>query len=371
MIVGTIKEIMDSEFRVGLTASSVETLVEQGNKVIIEKDAGLNSGITNEDYLNAGAIIVDTAKEVWEQVELLVKVKEPLENEYKYFRENLIVFSFLHLSAHKELTEALINAKTTAIAFETIETEDKQLPALKPMSAIAGRMAAIVGAEFLQKAKGGSGVLISGLPGVRRANAVIVGAGNVGVNALEILVGLGANVTILDVNIDRLTSLEHVYRNKIETLFSSSENLKKTITKADLVIGAVSLPGASTPQLIKRSYYKNMKKGSVIVDVAIDQGGSTEVSRATSHDNPVYFVDGIMHYCVPNIPGAVPLTATNALNNAIINYTKLIAKLGLENAIKKAPELEKGVSIINGLVVNEAVGKSLEIDYRKLNPKKI
>lgn len=355
MKIGTIKEIMENEFRVGLNVSSVNELVEAGHEVYIETNAGLESGIKDSDYENAGAVILKTAKEVWEKSEMIVKVKEPLKSEYQYFRKNLMIFSYLHLAPNKELIKAFVDNQTTAIAFETIETKNGELPALKPMSQIAGRMAAIIGAEYLQKAKGGSGMLISGLPGVRKANAVIVGAGNVGQNALEILVGLGANVTILDLNISRLADLEFVYGNKIETLYSNSENLEKTITTADLVIGAVSLPGAKTPQLIKRKYYQKMYPGSVIVDVAIDQGGSTEVSRPTSHDEPIFFVDGIMHYCVPNIPGAVPLTATNALNNAIISYVKMIANKGLETACKSSLELKKGVNILNGKIVYQAV----------------
>lgn len=363
MRIGTIKEIMDNEFRVGLNASSVSELVELGHEVYIETNAGLESGYSDKDYKNAGATILKNASEVWEISDLIVKVKEPLKSEYQYFREGLMIFSYLHLSAQKPLVEALIKSKTTAIAFETIETKTGELPALKPMSQIAGRMAAIIGAEFLQKAKGGSGVLISGLPGVRKANAVIVGAGNVGQNALEILVGLGANVTILDVDISRLSELEFVYGNKIETLYSNSENLERMISKADLVVGAVSLPGAKTPQLIKRKYYKNMIPGSVIVDVAIDQGGSTEVSRKTSHEDPVFFVDNVMHYCVPNIPGAVPLTATNALNNAIINYVKMIANKGLKKACESSLELNKGVNILEGKIVYKAIADALNLKF--------
>ncbi|WP_026399976.1 alanine dehydrogenase [Acholeplasma equifetale] len=367
MKIGTIKEIMEGEYRVGLDESSVADLVSSGHEVYVQKGAGVNSGISDEDYLEAGARLVDTADEVWNIVELLVKVKEPLGPEYKYFRPSLTVFSFMHLSAHKDLTLELMKNKTTAIAYETIETDTKDLPCLKPMSAIAGKMAAIVGAEYLQKTKGGSGVLISGLPGVPRANAVIVGAGNVGVNALEMLVGLGANVTIIDVNLDKLAELEYVYKNKIETLYSNSKNLRKSISEADLVIGAVSLPGASTPQLIKREYYKNMKKGSVVVDVAIDQGGATEVSKPTSHQNPTYYVDGILHYCVPNIPGAVPLTATKSLNNATIKYVKMIANMGVKKAVYTNKELSRGLNILEGEIVYKAVAESLDLEYKELD----
>lgn len=366
MKIGTIKELMEGEFRVGLSDASVSELVDLGHQVIVESGAGLNSGITDRDYINAGAKVVSKASDVWNEVDFLVKVKEPLKEEFKYFKKDLIIFAFLHLSAHKDLTEALIEKGSTAIAFETVQKDNRDLPCLKPMSMIAGKMSAIIGSEYLQKTKGGSGVLISGLPGVNRANAVVVGAGNVGVNALEMLVGLGANVTILDVDIDRLAKLEQIYGNKVETLYSNNANLRRAITNADLVIGAVSLPGASTPQLIKKSYYKDMKDGSVIVDVAIDQGGSTEVSRPTSHENPIFYVDGILHYCVPNIPGAVPLTATEALNNAVIPYTKMIANKGLDAAIEDNVELKRGVNILNGKVVYEAVAKSLDLEYTEI-----
>lgn len=367
MKIGTIKELMEGEYRVGLSAASVSDLVDSGHEVFVESGAGLNSGINDDKYIKAGAKIVATAKDVWDEVDVIVKVKEPLQSEFKYFKKDLIIFAYLHLSAHKDLTEALMKAGSTAIAYETIQTDTGELPTLKPMSMIAGKMSAIIGSEYLQKTKGGSGVLISGLPGVKRANAVIVGAGNVGINALEMLVGLGANVTILDINVDALAKLEQIYGNKIETLFSNSSNLRKAITNADLVIGAVSLPGASTPQLIKRAYYKDMKEGSVIVDVAIDQGGSTEVSKPTSHQNPTFVVDGVLHYCVPNIPGAVPLTATEALNNATIFYIKMIANKGLKQAIKDNVELKRGVNLLNGEVAHQAVAKSLNLEFNSID----
>lgn len=363
MKIGTIKELMKGEFRVGLDDSSVKELTDLGHIVYVEKGAGINSGISDEDYLKAGAKLVDKAVDVWSEVTLLVKVKEPLKEEYKYFREGLTIFSFLHLSAHKDLVEALVNAKSSAIAYETVQTKEGDLPCLKPMSAIAGKMSAIIGSEYLQKTKGGSGVLISGIPGVARANAVVVGAGNVGVNAAEMLLGMGANVTILDVNLDRLTELERLYNNKIETLYSNSKNLEELISKADLVVGAISLPGAKTPKLIKREYYKNMKPGSVIVDVAIDQGGASDASKPTSHDNPTYVVDGILHYCVPNIPGAVPLTATKALNNATIPYVKLLANLGIKEASNSNFALRGGINMFEGKIVNNAVAVSHGLKY--------
>lgn len=366
MIVGTVKEVINSEFRVGLTPSSVKELILAGHEVFIEKDAGLNSGISNQDYIDAGATILNTAKEVWNKVELLMKVKEPQPEEYQYFKENLTIFSFMHLSAHKDLALALIENKTNAIAYETVETKSGILPCLKPMSDIAGRLGAIIGANYLQKTNGGSGVLLPGIPGVYRANVAIIGAGNVGINALKILVGLEANVTILDVDYDKLSHLDQLYGNKIQTLYSSESNLEKAITHADLVIGAVSLKGYKTPQLIKKSYYQKMRKGSVIIDVAIDQGGSTEFSQKTSHDDPIYIVDGIIHYAVPNIPGAVPLTATQALNDATIKYALYIANHGVKKAITTHHDLKKGFNIYNQQVVNQNIAETLELEYKPI-----
>lgn len=363
MNIGVVKEIVNNEFRVGLTPTNVAEFINNGHEVFVEKDAGLNSGFDDEEYRENGAVIKETAKEVWEKADLLIKVKEPQNSEYKYFRENQTVFGYLHLAAHKDLTQSLLKAKTNAIAFETVTKSDGSLPCLEPMSIIAGRLSAVLGAQYLMKTKGGSGKLISGIPGVDQAKVSIVGAGNVGVNALKLLVGLGANVTILDVNLSKLSELDALYGNKVTTLFSNSKNLEKSISNSDLVIGAISLKGEKAPKLIKRKYYKNMRKGSVIIDVAIDQGGSTEVSRPTSHDNPTFVVDGIIHYCVPNIPGSVPLTATEGLNNAIMKYALIIANEGIEKAVNKYDEIRTGANIINGEIVNKAVATSLNMVY--------
>ncbi len=362
MKIGTVKEIKSFEFRVGLTPDSCSQYIKHGHHVFVEKDAGLNAGFSNQDYLRVGAKIVDDASDIWHMVDMLVKVKEPLESEFKYLRENLILYTYLHLAANKPLTDALLKAKTTAIAYETI-AEDHMLPCLKPMSEIAGRLSAIEGARCLEKHAGGHGILLSGVPGVSRAHAVIIGAGVVGENALKMLVGMGAQVTILDIDLKKLTYLDDIYGQKIQTLYSNETHIKDALKHADLVIGAVLLPGREAPKLIKREYYALMKKGSVIVDVAIDQGGCTEVSYPTYHDHPTYLVDGILHYSVANMPGAVPKTATEALNHATLKYGLMIANLGLLDALAYKP-IRLGLNTYQGdsycLGVSEAFGLKLK-----------
>ncbi len=361
MIIGSVKEIKNNEFRVGLTPGSVKEYIHRGHTVLIENNAGVNSGFTDEDYALAGAKIIKTAEEVWQTSEMIVKVKEPLKSEFGYLRDGLILYTYLHLAANEALTNALLESKTQSVAYETIELEDGSLPCLKPMSEVAGRLGAIEGAKYLEKPFGGSGVLISGVPGVDQAKATIIGAGVVGENALKMLVGLGAQVTILDINLKKLTYLDDLYGNRIQTLYSSRDNIEKSIKNSDLVIGAVLLPGAKAPKLIKREYYKDMRPGSVIVDVAIDQGGSTEVSKATYHDNPTYIVDGIVHYSVANIPGAVPRTSTIALNNATLKYGLMIADLGLYAAMTNSEPLKKGVNIYDGQCACEGVCKEFNL----------
>jgi alanine dehydrogenase len=366
MKVGTVREVKHKEFRVGLTPSSVKEYVNHGHTVFVEQNAGMGSGFTDEDYVLAGATILETAQEVWESSNMIVKVKEPLESEFKYLRADLILYTYLHLAACEDLTHALLKAKTSAIAYETITLEDGSLPCLKPMSEVAGRLSAIEGAKFLEKPFGGSGVLVSGVPGVDRANVAIIGAGDVGQNALKMLVGMGANVTILDINLKKLTYLDDIYGNRITTLYSSQDNIERAVKAADLVIGAVLLHGAKAPKLIKRAYYKDMKPGSVIVDVAIDQGGSTEVSKMTYHDDPVYVVDGIVHYCVANMPGSVPRTSTSALNNATLKYGLMIADLGLEEAIKNSRALRLGLNTYLGQCTCEGVCEAFELPLLKI-----
>ena len=366
MNIGCVKEIKKLEFRVGLTPGSVNEYVKHGHKVFIETNAGLNSGFPDEDYIAAGAEILAAAKEVWEKSDMIVKVKEPLAEEYQYFREGLLLYTYLHLAADQDLTDALLAKKVKAVAYETIILEDGTLPCLKPMSSVAGRLGVIEGAKHLEKPAGGSGVLISGVPGTKRANVAIIGAGVVGESALKMAVGLGANVTVLDINIEKLTYLDDLYGNRITTLYSNSHNIEEACKNADLVISGVLLPGAKAPKLIKREYYKNMKVGSVIVDIAIDQGGSTEVSRPTYHDKPTFVVDGIVHYCVANMPGAVPQTSTIALNNSTLKYGLLIADKGLEEAVKISRPLKAGVNTYLGKCTCEGVCKAFNLKYQAI-----
>jgi alanine dehydrogenase len=366
MIIGSVKEIKKLEFRVGLTPGSVNEYVRHGHKVYIETNAGLNSGFTDEDYINAGAEILNSAKEVWDKSDMIVKVKEPLADEYQYFREGLILYTYLHLAADQPLTEALLAKKVKSVAYETIILEDGSLPCLKPMSSVAGRLGVIEGAKHLQKPLGGSGVLLSGVPGTRRANVAIIGAGVVGESALKMAVGLAANVTVLDINIDKLTYLDDLYGNRITTLYSNSHNIQETLKESDLVVSGVLLPGAKAPKLIKREYYKSMKPGSVIVDIAIDQGGSTEVSKATYHDKPTFVVDGIIHYCVANMPGAVPQTSTLALNNSTLKYGLMLADHGFEKAIEISKPLKFGVNTYLGKCTCEGVCEAFEIPYQEI-----
>jgi alanine dehydrogenase len=349
MIIGTVREIKNNEFRVGLTPSSVREYIHHGHQVLVEAGAGVNSGFEDGHYADVGATIIKTAKDVWERSDMIVKVKEPLPAEYPYLRKDLILYTYLHLAASRELTDHMLASGCKGVAYETIKLEDGTLPCLKPMSEVAGRIGAIEGAKFLEKPFGGSGLLVSGVPGTEQANVAIIGAGVVGENSLKMLVGMGARVTVLDVNLKKLTYLDELYNNRIQTLFSSADNIERTVKNADLVISAVLLPGgAAAPKLIKRSFYKDMRPGSVIVDVAIDQGGSTEVSKPTYHDNPTFVVDGVTHYCVANMPGAVPRTSTVALNNATLKYGLMIADLGLDEAIRRSEPLKLGVNTYDG-----------------------
>ncbi|PKK98246.1 MAG: alanine dehydrogenase [Tenericutes bacterium HGW-Tenericutes-2] len=366
MIIGTVKEVKNKEYRVGLTPSAVKEYVSHGHQVIVESMAGISSGFSDKDYENAGAKILKTAAEVWAKSEMIVKVKEPLESEFEFLREGLILYTYLHLAANEALTRRLIETKTQSIAYETITLADGSLPCLKPMSEVAGRLGAIEGAKYLEKPFGGSGVLVSGVPGVEPAKACIIGAGVVGENALKMLVGLGADVTILDINLKKLTYLDDIYGNRIKTLYSSADNIERTVINSDLVVSAILLPGAKAPKLIKQSFYKKMRPGSVIVDVAIDQGGSTEHARATYHDNPIYEVDGVIHYSVANMPGAVPRTSTIALNNATLKYGLMIADLGLDTAINQSNALKMGVNVWYGQCTCEGVCEAFNLDYLQM-----
>jgi alanine dehydrogenase len=366
MIIGCVKEIKKLEYRVGLTPSSVKEYANHGHKVYIENNAGLNSGFTNEEYVACGAEILESAAEVWNKSEMIVKVKEPLPAEYKYFRKDLILYTYLHLAADEPLTNALLESKVKGVAYETIVEDDGSLPCLKPMSEVAGRLGVIEGAKHLEKPFGGSGILMSGVPGTRRANVAIIGAGVVGESSLKMAVGLEANVTVLDINLNKLTHLDQIYGNKITTLYSNNHNIEQACINADLVVSGVLLPGAKAPKLIKREFYNKMKPGSVIVDIAIDQGGSTEVSKATYHDNPTFVVDGVVHYCVANMPGAVPQTSTVALNNATLRYGLLLADNGLEKAIELSAPLRYGVNTYDGKCTCQGVCDAFDLKYHKL-----
>ena len=366
MIVGVPKEIKNKENRVGMVLAGVKSLTLNGHQVLVEKDAGLGAGLSNEDYEKAGAKILDSAKDVYGQAEMIVKVKEPLPEEYPLLREGRILYTYLHLAADERLTKALMERKIIGIAYETIESDHRTLPLLAPMSAVAGRLATQIGASLLQKDHGGKGMLLGGVTGVDRANVVIIGGGVVGTNSLQMAVGLGAKCTILDVNVERLEYLSDVYRNEITTLYSNPEQIEKAVSEADLLIGAVLVPGAKAPKLVTREMIANMPAGGVVIDVAVDQGGSVETCRPTSHEHPTYTVDGVIHYAVPNMPGAVPRTSTYALTNVTLPYAVKIANLGWREAASQNPGLAKGVNIANGDLTYKQVADDLGIPYQAL-----
>lgn len=355
MKIGCVKEIKNNEFRVGLTPDNVRAYVAAGHHVYMEKGAGVGSGFADTEYVEAGASLIDNAADVWHLVDMMVKVKEPLEEEYPLFREGLILYTYLHLAADKPQMDALLDGKVKAVAYETLQESDRSLPLLAPMSQIAGRLSIQEGAKYLEKRFGGEGILLAGVPGTPKANVVILGGGTVGLNACKIAVGMGANVTILDVNLKRLEELDNLFGAHIQTLVSNESNVERVLKDADLVIGSVLIPGASTPKLFKKKYLSEMKDGAVFVDVAIDQGGCGETSRVTTHDDPVYIVDGVVHYCVGNMPGAVPRTSTIALTNATLRYGLQIAENGLEEACKKSGVICSGVNCYLGKLTNENV----------------
>ena len=348
MIIGLPKEIKSFEFRVGLVPSNVSDYVAAGHSVVVERGAGLGSGFTDQEYVDAGAMILEDAADVWVKADMIVKVKEPLECEYKYFRENLILYTYLHLADNKPLTDALLASKMKAIAYETIIGRTGNLPCLAPMSHIAGRLSIQEGAKYLEKIYGGRGVLLAGVPGTPKGKVVILGGGSVGTNACKVAVGMGADVTVIDMNLKRLAYLDDIFGARIQTLYSTDAAIEKAMAEADLVVGCVLIPGKAAPKLIKRSYLKNMKPGSVIVDVAVDQGGCCETTKVTYHDDPIYTVDGVIHYCVGNMPGAVPRTATIALTNATLRYGLEIANKGLEKACQDNPVIYSAVNTYDG-----------------------
>jgi alanine dehydrogenase len=359
MIIGIPKEIKTLENRVAMTPGAVESLVRQGNEVLVEAGAGLGSGLTDEEYVAAGAKMVSAA-EAW-GAEMVIKVKEPLASEFQYLRKGLLLFTYLHLAAAPELTKALLDSGTTGVAYETVKSADGTLPLLTPMSEVAGRMATQVGAHYLEKTQGGRGILLGGVPGVYPAEVLVLGGGVVGTNAARIAMGMGARVTILDLSHQRLQYLDEVFQGRLTTMMSTEPNIRQMVQRADLVIGAVLLPGAKTPNLITRDMLPLMKEGSVIVDVAVDQGGCIETTKATTHDNPTYVIDGVVHYGVANMPGAVPRTSTFALVNQTAPYALRLAAKGTD-ALKDDAGLALGLNTWDGKLTCPAVGAALNID---------
>ncbi|QTA79998.1 Alanine dehydrogenase [Desulfonema limicola] len=363
MIIGILKEIKIEENRVSMTPSGVEVMKQNNHKVLVEKHAGIGSGFEDSDYEKAGAEIIDGPKEIFKRADMVMHVKEPQPLEYDLIRKDQIVFTYLHLAAEEKLTHALIKSNSVSIAYETIQKADKSLPLLTPMSEVAGRMAIQQGAKYLEMPQGGQGVLLGGVTGVKPANVVILGAGVVGVNAAKMACGLGAMVYLLDINIDRLRYLNDVMPANCFILMSSPAAIRDLAEKADLLVGAVLIPGAKAPKLMTKDIVKTMKKGSVIVDVAIDQGGCCETSKPTTHSNPVYLVDGVLHYCVTNMPGAVAKTSTIALTNATLPYAVEIANKGWKKSMKENSEIKAGANVINGKITFQGVSDALGLGY--------
>lgn len=367
MRVGVVKEIKNNENRVAMTPAGVSALKRAGHEIIIETQAGVGSGIEDQEYVEAGARIANSNKEVFEAAEMIMKVKEPLPPEYDLFREGQILFTYLHLAPEPELTRALMRKKVVSIAYETVQLADGSLPLLTPMSEVAGRMATQIGAHFLEKPQGGRGVLLGGVPGVPPADVVVIGGGVVGTNAAKVAVGMGASVTILDINAERLRYLDDIFGGRLVTLMSNSYNIAAAVRRADLLIGAVLIPGARAPHLVSEEMVKTMKPGSVIVDVAIDQGGSIEtIDRVTTHSNPTYVKHGVVHYSVANMPGAVARTSTFALTNATLPYALQLANKGWKQAIKEDQALAKGVNVLDGKITYRAVAEAHNLEYTPL-----
>ncbi|MCT6914476.1 MAG: alanine dehydrogenase [Bacillus wiedmannii] len=363
MRIGIPTEIKNNENRVAMTPAGAVHLVQNGHEVFVQKGAGLGSGFTDEEYVQAGAKLVETAEEAWNQ-DMVMKVKEPVASEYGYFREGLILFTYLHLAPEPELTKALIDNKVVSIAYETVQLDNRSLPLLAPMSEVAGRMSAQIGAQFLEKNKGGKGILLAGVPGVKRGKVTIIGGGQAGTNAAKIAVGLGADVTIIDLSAERLRQLDDIFGNQVKTLMSNPYNIAEAVKESDLVIGAVLIPGAKAPKLVTEEMIQSMEPGSVVVDIAIDQGGIFETTdRITTHDNPTYEKHGVVHYAVANMPGAVPRTSTLALTNVTVPYAVQIANKGYKEACLGNSALLKGINTLDGYVTFEAVAEAHGLQY--------
>ncbi|HEX2224897.1 MAG TPA: alanine dehydrogenase [Thermoanaerobaculia bacterium] len=365
MLIGIPKEVKDHEYRVGMVPAGVHALVEAGHKVLVQDGAGIGSGIPIEDYVAAGAEIVPDAQTVWGRAEMIVKVKEPIASEYPLMQPGQLLFTYLHLAPLPELTDALLERQVTGVAYETIEDRQGRLPLLTPMSEVAGRMAVVVGASYLQKFFGGRGTLLAGVPGVPPGDVVVIGGGIVGLNSIKMALGLGARVTVLDTNLDRLRFIDDLFHGAVVTLASNQLNLRASLRRADLLIGAVLIPGRSAPKLVTREMLGLMKEGAVVVDVAVDQGGCFETTHPTTHSNPVYVVDGVVHYCVANMPGAVPRTSTFALNNATLPYAIALANKGIA-AVNDDPGLWLGVNTYKGHITCRPVADSQGRPFRDL-----
>ena len=367
MIIGIPKEIKESEHRVGMTPSGVQTLIQNGHDVYVQNSAGQGSGHSDEDYSNVGANLLKTIEEIYDISEMIIKVKEPLKKEYSLIKEGQIIYTYFHFASSLELTKAMIDSKSVCIAYETVENSDRSLPLLTPMSEVAGRMAAQQGAKFLEKHQKGCGILLGGVPGVSPAKAVVLGGGVVGTQSAKMLAGLGADVTILDISLDRLRELDDIMPKNVKTKFSNQYNIKQEIQNAHLVIGAVLIAGAKAPNLITKDMLKDLRKGTVLVDVAVDQGGCFETTKPTTHSSPTYIIDDVLHYSVANMPGAVPMTSTEALTNATVAYAIEIANKGWKKACNENEPLKKGLNIINGDIVYKAVADAFDLNYTELN----
>ena len=367
MIIGIPKEIKESEHRVGMTPSGVQTLIQNGHDVYVQNSAGQGSGHSDDDYSNVGAKLLKTIEEVYDISEMIIKVKEPLKSEYSLIKEGQIIYTYFHFASSLELTNAMVDSKSICIAYETVENYDRSLPLLTPMSEVAGRMAAQQGAKFLEKHQKGCGILLGGVPGVSPAKAVVLGGGVVGTQSAKMLAGLGADVTILDISLDRLRELDDIMPKNVKTKFSNQYNIKQEIQNAHLVIGAVLIAGAKAPNLITKDMLKDLRKGTVLVDVAVDQGGCFETTKPTTHSSPTYIIDDVLHYSVANMPGAVPMTSTDALTNATIAYAIEIANKGWKKACNENEPLKKGLNIINGDIVYKAVAEAFDLNYTELN----
>lgn len=366
MIVGIPAEVKDNEYRVSLTPGGVQMLTQHGHRVLVQAGAGDGSGFLDEEYQQCGAVIVPQAADVWYDADMIVKVKEPVPTEYQFLRAGLVLFTYLHLAADEELTRRLLQAGVTGIAYETVALDNGHLPLLIPMSEVAGRMAIQVGAHYLEKMNGGRGKLLGGVPGVRPGDVVIIGGGTVGTNAAQVALGLGAHVIIIDRDLERLRYLSEILHGNLTTLSSNPQNIARSVQRADLLIGAVLIPGARAPHLVTREMVRAMHRGSVVVDVAIDQGGCIETSRPTTHSDPVFDVHGVIHYGVTNMPGAVPRTSTYALSNATLPYAVLLADEGFSGAVRRNPSLARGVNTFQGHITHAAVAASFDLPYHSL-----